>query len=97
MRKFGTFCERYHVTDPFPVSEFLLCAFTAYMVDSGLTPQTVKSYLSAIRNSQLLLALPDLREQSSLPMSKRLQAGISRAQLGLGHPSRVRLPITAPV
>ena len=95
MRKFSTFCEHYHVTDPFPVSEFLLCAFAAYMADSGLTPQTVKSYLSAIRNTQLSLGLPDPREQSSLPMLKRVQAGISRARLGRGHPSRVRLPITA--
>ena len=95
MRKFSTFCEHYHVTDPFPVSEFLLCAFAAYMADSGLTPQTVKSYLSAIRNTQLSLGLPDPRKQSSLPMLKRVQAGISRARLGRGHPSRVRLPITA--
>ena len=29
MRKFSTFCEHYHVTDPFPVSEFLHCAFAA--------------------------------------------------------------------
>ena len=68
MRNFGTFCEHYHVTDPFPVSEFLICAFTAYMADSGLTPQTVNSYLSAIRNTQLSLGLPDPREQSSLPV-----------------------------
>ena len=95
MRKFSTFCEHYHVTDPFPVSEFLLCAFAAYMADSGLTPQTVKSYLPAIRNTQLSLGLPDPREQSSLPMLKRVQAGINRARLGRGHPSRVRLPITA--
>ena len=86
MRKFSTFCECYHVTDPFPVSEFLPCAFAA---DSGLTPQTVKSYLSAIPNTQLSRGLPDPREQSSLPMLKRVQAGISRARLGRGHPSRV--------
>ena len=65
------------------------------MADSGLTPQTVKSYLSAIRNTQLSLGLPDPREQSSLPMLKRVQAGISRTRLGRGHPSRVWLPITA--
>ena len=28
-------------------------------------------------------------------MLKRVQAGISRARLGRGHPSRVQLPITA--
>ena len=64
MRKFSTYYERYHVTDPFPVSEFLLCAFATYMADSGLTSQTVKSYLSAIRNTQLSLGLPDPRDPS---------------------------------
>ena len=91
MRKFSIFCECYHITDPFPVSEFLLYAF-AYMADSGLTLQTVKSYLSAIRNTQLSLGLTDHREQSSLPMLKRVQAGISRARPGCAHPSRVRQP-----
>ena len=67
------------------------------MADSGLTQRTVNSYLSARRNTQLSLALPDPREQSSLPMLKRVQAGISRAQLGRSHPSRVQLPITAPL
>ena len=95
MRKFTTFCERYHVPDPFPVTEFLLCSFAAAMADDGLAPQTVKSYLAAIRNTQLSLGLPDPREQSSLPVLKRVLADISRSRLGRGQPSRVRLPVTA--
>ena len=95
MRKFTTFCERYHVPDPFPVTEFLLCSFAAAMADDGLAPQTVKSYLAAIRNTQLSLGLPDPREQSSLPVLKRVLAGISRSRLGRSQPSRVRLPVTA--
>ena len=54
-----------------------------------------KSYLAAIRNTQLSLGLPDPREQSSLPVLKRVLAGISRSRLGRGQPSRVRLPVTA--
>ena len=95
MNKFTTFCHQYHVTDPFPVSEFLLCAFAAYLADHNLAPQTIKSYLAAIRNTQLSLGLPDPRERSALPILKRVQAGISRARLGRGCPSKVRLPITA--
>ena len=53
--------------------------------------------MAAIRNTQLSLGLPDPREQSSLPILKRVQAGISRVRLGRGQPSRVRLPITAQV
>ena len=81
--------------DPFPDTEQLLCCFSAYMADSGLSPQTVKSYLAAVRNAQLALGLPDPREQSALPVLKRVQAGISRARLEHGQPSKVRLPITA--
>ena len=46
---------------------------------------------------QLSLSLPDPREQSSLPILKRVQVGISRVRLGWGQPSWVRLPITAQV
>ena len=65
------------------------------MAEGGLAPQTVKSYLAAIRNTQLSLGLPDPREQSSLPVLKRVLAGISRSRLGHGQPSRVRLSVTA--
>ena len=95
MKKFAAFCEKFHVPDPFPVTEFLLCSFAASMADDGLAPQMVKSYLAAIRNTQLSLGLPDPREQSSLPVLKRVLAGISRSRLGRGQPSRVRLPVTA--
>ena len=81
MKRFSIFCERYQVSDPFPVTEVLLCSFAAYLADDGLATQTVKSYLAAIRNA----ALPgsaDPREKSSLPVLKRVLA-------------RVRLPITA--
>ena len=94
MRKFWSFCEKYSVADPFP---HLLCAFAAFMADGNLAGQTVKSYLAAVRNTQLSLGLPDPREQSALPILRRVQAGIARARLGRGQPSRVRLPITAQI
>ena len=95
MRRFSSFCNDYRVPDPFPVTENLLCSFAAFLADAGLAPQTVKSYLAAIRNTQLSLGLPDPREQSSLPILRRVLAGISRSRLGRGVPSRVRLPVTA--
>jgi hypothetical protein len=95
MKKFNSFCRRYQVLDPFPVTEQLLCSFAAFMGVEGLAPQTVKSYLAAIRNTQLSLGLPDPREQSSLPVLRRVLAGISRSRIGRGQPSRIRLPVTA--
>ena len=95
MKRFTGFCDRYRVLDPFPVTEGLLCSFAAFLADAGLAPQTVKSYLAAIRNTQLSLGLPDPREQSSLPILRRVMAGISRSRLGRGQSSRIRLPMTA--
>ena len=66
---------------PFPVTEYLLCGFSAYLADQGLTPQTGVSYLSAVRSMQISLGLPDPRDESSLPYLKRVHAGIRRAQL----------------
>ena len=97
MKKFTTFCLRYNVFDPFPVTEYLLCSFAAFMAEEGLAPQSIKSYLAAVRNTQLSLGLPDPREQSALPVLKRVQMGISRARLGRQQPSRVRLPIMGQV
>ena len=73
---------------------YLLCCFMAYLANEGLAPQTGKSYLSAVRSMQIALGLPDPRDQSSLPVLKRVQAGIRRVRLS---PSCIRLPITAPV
>lgn len=66
----------------------------AYLADQGLAPQTGKSYLSALRSMQISLGLPDPRDQSSLPILKRVQAGIKRARVFKGSPPRIRLPIT---
>ena len=87
----------YNVFDPFPITEYLLCCFAAFMAKEGLAPQSIKPYLAAVRNTQLSLGLPDPREQSALPVLKRVQMGISRARLGRQQPSRVRLPITGQV
>ena len=70
-----------------------LCSFAAYLADQHLSPQTIKSYLAGVRNVQLSLGLPDPRDQSSLPILHRVQAGIRRARLGT-TPARVRLPVT---
>ena len=95
LRRFHAFCTQFAVHSPFPVSEQLLCCFAAYLADQGLAPQTGKSYLSAIRCMQISLGLPDPRDQSSLPVLKRVQAGISRARLAHGaavHSSHLFFP-----
>jgi hypothetical protein len=98
MKKFHTFCERFQVSDPFPITEGLMCSYAAHLADQGLAPQTIKSYLAGVRNMQLSLGLPDPRDHSSLPILRRVQAGISRARLATGNTSaKTRLPITPPI
>ena len=90
------FCTRFSISSPFPLTENLLCYFTAYLADEGLAPQTGKAYLSAIRNLQITLGLPDPRGQSPMPILKRVQAGVVRSRQPNPSP-RKRLPITAPI
>ncbi len=90
MKKFYTFCT---ITTPFPITDMLLCSFAVSLAELGLAPQTIKGYLSAVRNTQLSLGLPDPR-QPSLPVLKRVQAGIQCARADKGPPSHLCLPIT---
>ena len=94
MKRFFSFCTTYNVSDPFPLTEQTLCFYVSYLAEQGLAPQTGKAYLSALRTAQISLGLPDPREQSAMPLLKRVQAGISRTRLQKGVPAKVRLPIT---
>ena len=94
INKFYSFCSTYDVHTPFPLTEHILCSFAAFMAEQGLAPQTVKSYLAAVRNMQISLGLPDPRDRSSFPRLKRVQAGIARLRMLQGSPHRVRLPVT---
>ena len=97
MKRFHKFCITYNIANPFPVSENLLCSFATHLADEGLSPQTGKTYLAAVRNTQLSLGLPDPREGSSMPLLKRVQTGIRRISMLKGTTSRIRLPITIPI
>ena len=83
MKQLHRFCTVYNVTDPFPLTEHILCLFfVTYLAKQGLAPQMGKAYLAALRNNaQILLGLPNPREQKSLLLLKRVQAGISRTRL----------------
>lgn len=93
-KRFYSFCTSHNVSDPFPLTEPLLCCFAAYLASQDLAPQTVKSYLAAVRNMHISLGFPDLKDHSSLPILKRVQAGIARVRMLKGAAKRVRLPIT---
>ncbi len=53
--------------------------------------------MSAVRNAQISLGFPDPRDHWSLPILKRVQAGIQHVRTLGGPSARLRLPITAKV
>ena len=89
----NSLCSRYNVLQSFHLSEQLLCSFATYLAKQGLAPQTGRSYLSTLCSMQISLGLPDSRDRSSLPILKRVQAGISWARVFRGSPPRICLPI----
>ena len=74
-----------------------MCCFAPFLTDIGLALQTGKSYLSAIKSMQIFLRLLDPREQLSLPLLKRVQAGIVPARMARGMSAKLRFPIKASV
>ena len=52
------FCAHFRLL-PLPVSEVILLHFAAHLALLGLSYQTVKLYLSAVRNMQIMSNLPD--------------------------------------
>ena len=67
----------------------------ATLAKQGLAPTTIKTYLAAIRHTQITRGHPEPRQGSSLPRLRLTQMGVrrDRAQQNL-PPSRPRLPIT---
>ena len=95
IKRFSSFCSLYSIASPFPVSEPILCYYAAYLLTQRLAPQTIKTYLAAIRYMQVLLGLPEPRQFTSLPCLQLLQRGIQRTHAQENPPpTRTRLPIT---
>ena len=84
INKFVHFCNIYHVTNPLPVSQSLLCSYISHLANSGLAYSTIKTYLAAVRYLQISNDLPEPR---TVPMPKLslVERGIRRGP---------RLPIT---
>ena len=82
---------------PYPTSEDNLCKFCAYLADQGLTHQTIKYYLSAIRHQQsAMMGLSD-PGISSMARLEQLLRGSKRVKAKQGQSSNHRLPITLPI
>ena len=89
-RQFARFCARVGLRG-FPASERVLSLFFAALARQGLRYVTIKTYLAAVRNAQVVASWGDPLA-ASLPMLDLVLSGIKRVQ---GQPAAdPRLPIT---
>ena len=92
-RRYLNFCSVTRVS-PLPVTEFVLCAFTASLAHNNLKHQSIKTYLSAVRNLQIITGQGDPFHQP-LPLLEYVLRGIKSEQAKKSpSPSRTRLSIT---
>ena len=97
-RRFHAFCTHFRISNPFPVSESLLCYFAALLAQDGLAPTSIKVYLSAVRYMQVVMGLPEPRALFSLPRLKLVLNGIARTRASSQQTrAKPRLPITTDV
>ena len=57
-RRYLAFCTAANLP-PMPITEHTLCTFAAHLAKDGLSHQTIKSYLSAIRHYHILAGQGD--------------------------------------
>ena len=88
--RYCSFCELYGVHKPFPVCEDVLLRFVALLNKEGLKAGTVKSYLAAVRHSQIALGLGD----PHIAAMVRLEYVVRGVKKLTSGPVRTRLPIT---
>ena len=74
---------------PLPLSEHTLCIFVAHLASEGLTHQTIKSYLSALRHYHIMSGRGD---PFIVPLLQYVLRGIKRSPTHA--PRQPRLPIT---
>jgi len=80
------FCAKFGVSNPFPISQALLCYYVAYLANNGLAYQTIKTYLTAIRHIQIAQGLPEPKQYASMPKLKVVEKGVRKIR-ALDKPS----------
>ena len=91
-RRFLAFCEQAHCS-PLPVNEQLLGRYISHLASQGLSPKSIKSYLSAVRHLQIAWHLHDPKI-SEMPRLEQVIKGIKKEYAKHCPGQGVRLPIT---
>ena len=93
-RRYLSFCTQFKL-NPIPTSESILCAYVAFLAKDNVKYKSIKMYLSAIRNLQIVSRHRNLFS-SPLPLLEQVLNGIKKNQAkgGATMRHRERLPIT---
>ena len=91
--RYGAFCLKYGVANPYPLQEGTLCRYVAFLAKDGLKHWSIKSYLSGIRCLQIQQGLGN-PFSNPLPRLEYVLMGIKQVEARGGSVSRARLPIT---
>ena len=89
-RRFFQFCQE-ATLQPFLLSEQLLSMFVAYLGKEGLSHQTIKSYLSAVRFLSISTGQGDPFCPGAMPVLQYVLRGIKRMPKS---PPQTRLPVS---
>ena len=89
-RRYLQFCSATN-RSPYPVSERGLSTFIAQLYQQGLSPSTMKSYLVAVRHTQIAMGFGD-PIMAGMPQLQYVLKGAHRNLAG--RPKRTRLLIT---
>ena len=87
------FCQKFHIKDPIPASEAVLCYYVACLGQEGLAAATIRTYLSGVRQVHVALGLADPR-LSAMPRLQQILRCVRVEQGKAGRTPRPRLPIT---
>ena len=95
-RRYLSFCSNTKVA-PLPTLEITLCKFVAFLAHENVKHQTIKTYLSAVRNLQITAGHGDPFQQS-MPLLEYVLRGIKSDQAKKSpSPRRTRLPIMSEI
>ena len=89
-KRYNEFCSNFCLT-LYPVMETKLLYFVAYLFKDGLSAGTVKSYLAAVRHSQIARGLGN-PHISKMPRLEYIVKGLKRKASNTN--ARPRLPMT---
>ena len=89
----------YSIKNAYPLTQHTLCCYVAYLGKQGLTPATIKVYLSALRRHQISSDMP-APGHTAMPKLQAVQLGVAKAHVTGSDPGphpQKRLPITPPI